>query len=367
MADRLTQRETVCVLGLPIDAITMQDVVDRIHAAARSREKCFISTPNLNFLVNARKDPGFRASVLQSDLSVVDGISLLCAARLMGVRLPGRVSGADMFMALREHPTQKPLKVFFLGGPPGAAQRAQDVVNKENKGVICVGHDDAGFGDIESMSSVTLIDKINHCQPDFVVVSLGAIKGQAWIMRNRHRLEAPVISHLGAVVNFTAGTVQRAPRWMQRFGLEWLWRASTEPGLYKRYRDDALVLAKLLLNKYLLAAAKERMHLAQRHAHANIITQDADALRGIHRMVLSGHMGRGDAATLANELHKYTTCKRIEIDANHLTWLDPYALGALIRRHGELLNQGGDGLRICSASDALRRHLTQHEACYLLD
>jgi N-acetylglucosaminyldiphosphoundecaprenol N-acetyl-beta-D-mannosaminyltransferase len=353
-------------LGLPIDVVTMQDVVERIHAAANSREKCFISTPNLNFLVNARKDPSFRASVLQSDLSVVDGISLLSAARLMGVRLPGRISGADMFMALREFPTHKPLKVFFLGGPPGAAKRAHDVVNQENKGVVCVGHDDAGFGDIESMSSDTLIDKINRCQPDFVVVSLGAIKGQAWIMRNRHRLEAPVISHLGAVVNFTAGTVQRAPRWMQRFGLEWLWRASTEQGLYKRYRDDALVLVKLLLNTYLLAAAKERVHLAQRHGQADIITQDADTLQSIHRMVLSGHLGRGQTAILSNELHKYAVCKRIEIDASRLTWLDPYALGTMIRRHGELLNQGGDGLRIHSASTSLRQHLTQHEACYLL-
>ena len=86
---------------------------------------------------------------------------------------------------------------------------------------------------------------MNAARPDFLVVSLGAAKGQAWIMRNLHRLDVPLVSHLGAVVNFVAGEVRRAPRWMQRSGLEWAWRVKEEPALLRRYAGDALRLLPL--------------------------------------------------------------------------------------------------------------------------
>ena len=100
---------------------------------------------------------------------------------------------------------------------------------------------------IEVMSSDEIIAEINRHEIDFLIVALGAKKGQAWIEHNRHRLKAPVISHLGAVLNFFAGKVKRAPIWMRRLGCEWLWRIIQEPLLWKRYFFDSLQFAKLLM------------------------------------------------------------------------------------------------------------------------
>ena len=243
-------RPLVSVLGLPFDAIDVRTAVHRIREAAFTGARCFFSTPNLNFAMAARTDAEFRGSVLRSDLSLVDGMYLVWIARLLGLPVRERVSGADVFEALQAHPGP-PVSVYLFGGPPGAAALACEAINRRGGGVRCVGFDTAGFGSIESMSSEVQIARINGSGARFVVVSLGAGKGQTWIERNAPRLNAPVLSHLGAVVNFTAGTVRRAPRWMQVGGLEWLWRIRQEPALWRRYKRDGTMLLGLLAMRVL--------------------------------------------------------------------------------------------------------------------
>ena len=111
-----------------------------------------------------------------------------------------------------------------------------------------VGFYSPGFGTIEEMSPQHVIDQINESEADIVLVALGAKRGQQWIDFNHQRLNAPVISHLGAVVNFVAGTVARAPLWMQKTGLEWIWRIWEERSLFKRYWLDGQVFLKSYFN-----------------------------------------------------------------------------------------------------------------------
>jgi N-acetylglucosaminyldiphosphoundecaprenol N-acetyl-beta-D-mannosaminyltransferase len=124
----------------------------------------------------------------------------------------------------------------------------------------CAGYESPGFGSVEDMSSRNQVATISRSCADFVVVALGAKKGQSWITRNRGRLTAPVISHLGAVVNFVAGTVSRAPLCMQRSGLEWLWRIKEETGLWRRYFSDGMVFLELLLTRVLPHVLLLRCH-----------------------------------------------------------------------------------------------------------
>jgi N-acetylglucosaminyldiphosphoundecaprenol N-acetyl-beta-D-mannosaminyltransferase len=239
-------RRLVCILGLPFDALDIAQAVQRVRAAAFSGQRCFVSTPNLNFAIAARRDSAFRDSVLHSDLSLVDGMPLVWIARLLGQPLHERVSGADLFEALQAH-AGPPVDSYLFGGPPGAAAQASERINRRGGGVRCVGFDEAGFGSIAAMSTNEQIERINRSGARFVVVALGAAKGQAWIEHNAARLRAPVLSHLGAVVNFAAGTVRRAPRWVQASGFEWLWRVKEEPALWRRYlRDGAAALGVLL-------------------------------------------------------------------------------------------------------------------------
>src|SRR5262249_32434527 len=140
----------------------------------------------------------------------------------------------------------------------GAARTAAEALNSARAGLRCAGYEAPGFGSIAEMSAPSSIARINASGADFVVVALGARKGQAWIEHNRSRLEAPVVSHLGAVLNFAAGRVRRAPRWMQRTGLEWLWRIREERALWRRYLSDALAAARLVFTRVLPLAWEMR-------------------------------------------------------------------------------------------------------------
>lgn len=265
MANRLTfipsplfeaphARRCVTVAGLPFDVVDTAAAAAALSRAIRDGQRLFLSTPNLNFLVAAQADTAFADSVHASDLSVADGMPVLWLARLQGTPLPERVAGSTLFDELRRGAGQavlgRPIKVYFFGGPPGAAQKACDVLNAEHaqgRGhMLGVGAQSPGFGSVEEMSDSAVIDAINASGADFLVVALGAKKGQAWIMHNRGRLTIPVVSHLGAVVNFVAGTVQRAPLAWQRLGLEWLWRIRQEPQLFKRYWSDGWALLRLV-------------------------------------------------------------------------------------------------------------------------
>jgi N-acetylglucosaminyldiphosphoundecaprenol N-acetyl-beta-D-mannosaminyltransferase len=238
----------VChLMGLPFDVITLDAALVEIRVAIETRTRCFFSTPNLNFLVTAQTDAAFRDAVVSSDLSLADGMPIVWLSRIMGVPLPERVAGSDVFEALRARGSQEKIKVFFFGGMAGVAERAANNINSEDGGMQCVGYESPGFGSVQELSEEKFIQKINLSGADFLVVSLGALKGQAWLMHNLSRVNVPVMSHLGAVVNFVAGNVDRSPSWMQKTGLEWMWRIKEEPALWRRYFSDGICLFKLIL------------------------------------------------------------------------------------------------------------------------
>ena len=252
-------RDVYCLLGLPFDALGMDGALARVRDAVRERRPCFFSTPNQSFVTAAQRDPVLRDSVIRSDMSIADGMPLLWAARLMGVPLPERVAGSSLFARLW-HSAQAPIKVFFFGGGDGVAAAASERLNSGGAGLRSVGFDSPGFGSVQQMSGDECIERINASGAEFIVVSIGAAKGQAWIEHNRDRLQAPVIAYLGAVVNFVAGKVQRAPLWMQRAGLEWLWRIKEEPALWRRYASDGAMFARLLATRVIPYAVYARRH-----------------------------------------------------------------------------------------------------------
>ena len=247
-------RDVHALLGIVCDRIDLAGAANRIRRSVASGRRCFFSTPNVNFVAAAIHDETFRGSVLRSDLSLADGFPILRIGRWMGIGFPGRVAGSDLFELLQaaggsgQHP---PIKLFLFGGQPGVGAQAAARLNARADGFACVGYDEGGFGDVDAMSSQATIDRINASGAEFVLVALGAKKGQAWIERNRERLTAPVLGHLGAVINFAAGSVNRAPAWMQRFGLEWAWRVLQEPQLWRRYRDDGLILLTTVATRLL--------------------------------------------------------------------------------------------------------------------
>jgi N-acetylglucosaminyldiphosphoundecaprenol N-acetyl-beta-D-mannosaminyltransferase len=358
-------RNVHCLLGLPFDAVDIASAVARVRTAANEGPPCFLSTPNLNFLIACRDDTAFRDSVIMSDLSVADGMPLVWIARLLGLPIRERVAGSSLFEALRRD-VSRPLSVYFFGGSPGVAEQACKRLNAEAGGLRCVGFECPGFGSVEDMSSVATIDRINASSADFVVVALGARKGQAWIERNRSRLSAPVISHLGAVVGFVAGTVSRAPAWMQKTGLEWLWRIKEEPDLWRRYFGDGLALARLLATRVLPLTVYLRCCRPRRRDldGASIMTTSLPNGGSILRLG-----GAWTADNLAPLRTAFAAAANVGADVTlhlgEITYVDSAAIGLLMLLHGHAVRCGGR-FAIEGATDPVRRLLELNCAGFLL-
>jgi N-acetylglucosaminyldiphosphoundecaprenol N-acetyl-beta-D-mannosaminyltransferase len=248
-ADDLS-REVYGILGIPVDVIDMSAALHKIEVAAASGTPFLLSTPNLNFLVTSRLDSEFRESLLISDLCPADGMPIVWLARLLGVPIKERVAGSDIFAALKSaRQTTRRLSVFLFGGSEGVAAAACSKLNAENGGLTCAGSFYPGFCTVDEMSTDPILDLINSSNADFLIAALGAKKGQAWLLGNHDSLQIPVRVHMGAVINFQAGMVKRAPARTRRWGLEWLWRIKEEPQLWRRYFNDGLVLLELVLTQ----------------------------------------------------------------------------------------------------------------------
>lgn len=244
------QRDVWSVFGVPVDAVTLEAAEAKVRDAVETRQRLSIVTPNLNWVVRALREPRAMAQIQEADLSLVDGMPVVWLARQLGAPIPERVAGSDLFERLRRKlPGVKPIRVFFFGGRAGAAEAAMAKLNDEDGGLIGCGALNPGYGDVESMGAPVILETINRARPDFLVVSLGAAKGQTWISRFQDRIDAPVIAHLGAVVDFVADTVKRAPPWMGKAGLEWAWRIYAEPALGRRYMADGFRFLGLIPNR----------------------------------------------------------------------------------------------------------------------
>jgi N-acetylglucosaminyldiphosphoundecaprenol N-acetyl-beta-D-mannosaminyltransferase len=356
------------ILGLPFDAVSMRDVVAKLRAVSVSRERCFISTPNLNFLIAARTDRAFRQSVFDSDLSLADGMPIIWIARLLGIPLPGRVPGSGLIETLRAQPEAgaKPLRVFFFGGEPGIADKACRGLNAKPGGMVCVGAIDPGHGSPEELSRAAHIDAINAANPDFLIVSLGAKKGQAWIVTNRAKLQVPAVAHLGAVIKFIAGDVVRAPAWIQRLGLEWLWRIREEPGLWRRYFRDGLAFIELLCTHVLPLSLWIRYYrLIGRANSAGPITVEMSGGRRLVRLCPS--LSVENIAIIRNAFRELATARDpVDLNFSAVSYIDAALLGQLyILRSISLL--GSFELRLIGMSHQLKTVVGWYLCDFLLD
>ena len=248
---RAFDRDVWAIFGVPIDNVTLDQATRLVERAVETRERLSFVTPNINWLVRALKDDVAMRQIINADLSLADGGPVVWLARQLGMPLKERVAGSDLFDRLRHQrkDTATPIRIFFFGGRDGASEAAHKVLQRESGRMIAAGWHNPGFGDVESMSSDEVRRKINDAKPDFLIVSLGAAKGQAWIERNQAALEVPTIAHLGAVVDFVAGSIKRAPRWTSRVGLEWGWRIIAEPSLWRRYWNDGTDLIGLVTRR----------------------------------------------------------------------------------------------------------------------
>ncbi len=241
--------------GTGIDRITEGEVVAVVREALASGRGGRIITPNIDILRRAQTKQQVRAYLEDADLVVADGMPLVWASRLSGAPLPERVAGSSLIWSLSAGLGCDNRSVFVIGGRPATPDRADGAARAASRlaagspglriaGSLCPPHGFEQDPHAYARSRALVAD----AQPDLVFVGLGFPKQEQVISGLRERLPRAWFIGCGAAVNFVAGDVERAPRWMQRSGLEWAHRLGTEPRrLAGRYlRHDAPYAMKLL-------------------------------------------------------------------------------------------------------------------------
>jgi N-acetylglucosaminyldiphosphoundecaprenol N-acetyl-beta-D-mannosaminyltransferase len=227
-----TNRTRVKVLDVIVDAVSMDALTDEILEWTDSGSSHVAIGINAHVCNLVARDPHLRALVANSDLNYADGQSIVWAAKALGVTIPERVATTDLVVPVVARAATEGKNVFFFGGAPGVAAEAAARLRKRNPGLKIESH----HGHIDDADRPALIRSINAHRTDILFVGLGDPAQQEWVRDHRDDVSARAILTCGGLFDWLSGSNRRAPKWMIRAGLEWLWRMIIEPRrLARRY------------------------------------------------------------------------------------------------------------------------------------
>ncbi len=243
----LRHDKRIQILGLPVDAITFDQWLDLIGRWVREGERAYhVCTVNPEFMVIAQDDPNFRNILRRCDLCIPDGIGLLYAARILGSRLPERVTGSDGVPLIAERAAHEGWRLYLLGAAEGIAQQTADILTERYPGLQIAG---VYSGSPAPDEEDAIVERINASGADILLVAYGAPIQDKWIARNLPRLNVSMAMGIGGAFDFIAGILPRAPLWMQRAGLEWLYRLYLQPSRIRRQIRLPIFMLRVLADR----------------------------------------------------------------------------------------------------------------------
>ncbi len=249
--------QRVRLLGFPLDVVTETECVDRILNAIDKGRGGWVVTHNLDHLRRLVRDSGFAALCASAQLRVADGMPLVWASRIQGTPLPERVAGSSLIWTLTESAAKRGRSIFLLGGEGSASTAAGEALRARYPGLKIAGIDPAPIGfdkNIEYMEQLKRM--LRKSRPNIVYVALGSPKQELIISQLREIVPNAWWMGVGISFSFVCGDVRRAPRWVQRIGLEWVHRMAQEPTrLWRRYLWEGVPFALRLLS----SAARRRL------------------------------------------------------------------------------------------------------------
>jgi len=218
-----------------------------------AKKKVIIFPVSVDVIIKSRNDPEFFLILKKAFFLTPDGLPIMWAAKLTGKKLKAKISGSDLFPALCKVAADKNYKVFFLGAKRGVSQKASEILKRKYPKLNVVGVHSPPFG-FESVEEENqhIVKMIEDKKPDILFVGLGAPKQEKWIWRYKDEINVPVSIAVGASFDFIASNVKRAPKWMQKIGLEWFFRLCQEPRrLWKRYLIGNTIFVWLVLKEFI--------------------------------------------------------------------------------------------------------------------
>lgn len=223
----LNDLDKIIILNVAVNPLTMADTITILDRKVANKQQTFVVTANAEILMMADGDKNYFDIITKSaDVVLPDGAGVVWAGRHKGYKIPERVAGFDLFKQLLILANKKQYKVFFFGGTPGTAEMAAKVAIKENKDLQVVGCLNGYFKEADCQE---IIKKINDSGADMLFVALGAPKQEKWLAEWRNKLQSSLLMGIGGSFDVLAGKAKRAPLWMQKAGLEWLYRLFKQP------------------------------------------------------------------------------------------------------------------------------------------
>ncbi len=223
--------ESVRILGVRVDDVTTAETLAWVETFVAEGVPRQIVTVNPEFIMEAQRNAPFRVVIEGAALALPDGAGLLWAARRLGRPLRERVTGSDTLPLLAGLAARRGYRVYFLGAAPGVAEKAADALARACPGLRVAG---AYAGSPAPAEEDDLVARVRAAAPDLLFVAYGAPQQDLWIHRNLARLGVPVCMGVGGAFDFVAGVVPRAPLWMRRHSLEWLYRLFRQPWRWRR-------------------------------------------------------------------------------------------------------------------------------------
>ena len=240
---------SVEVLGCPVTKLGLEDFVSVAEEFIRSGKPHYVAVVNVAKVVKMRSDKELEESIHSAHLIGADGIPLVWASRLLGNPLPGRVNGTDLMFRLLEKANEKGYRIFFFGASEGVLQRVLKEVRTEYPGVKISGFHHGYFTPEEESG---IVSKIRTAHADILFIAFGTPKKELWVKQYLSAMDVPVVHGVGGSFDVLAGVIPRAPLWMQRNGMEWLFRLMQEPRrMWRRYLVTNVIFTILLLKEYL--------------------------------------------------------------------------------------------------------------------
>lgn len=235
-------------LNTYINNLTMQEALDNIEEMIKSKNKSYIVAVNVDVIMKIESDSKLKEISDNADLTLVDGKPLIWISKIKKQPIKEKISGSDLVPKVCELASKKGYSIFILGGKAGIADKAKSELENKYSNINIVGTYSPPMGFESDKKELNKINKmISTAHPDLLIVCFGCPKQEKWIYDNIDKYNAKVSICAGATVDFLAGNVKRAPKWMSEHGLEWFYRFLQEPKrLFKRYFIDDIKIIKLI-------------------------------------------------------------------------------------------------------------------------
>ncbi len=240
--------EKQVLLNTYVNNLNMPETIEAIEKMIASDKKSYVVAINVDVVMKIENDPYLKKIVDCADMVLVDGKPLIWISKWYGNKVKAKISGSDLVPLLCKVAAEKGYKIFIIGGKDGIAEQAKKRLESKLSNIRIVGTYAPPLGFEKNENEIEKINQmISEVQPDLLIACFGCPKQEKWIYENIEKYDAKVSVCAGATVDFLAGNVKRAPRWMSEHGLEWFYRFAQEPKrMFRRYFIDDVKIIRLI-------------------------------------------------------------------------------------------------------------------------